>query len=147
MLGSPITPHNKARMNAAELDADLWLDRARDLCGHREALVDQLKSLGTQLQTANPDEAASLRPKSHALLRELREAACHVKLPSSASSSSAALFHVSVSSPVNVTSNNALMVLVSCEQGAVGSKRFSVLLAVCWPETALSVAVRQYEPT
>ena len=78
MLGSPITPHNKARMNAAELDADLWLDRARDLCGHREALVDQLKSLGTQLQTANPDEAASLRPKSHALLRELREAACHV---------------------------------------------------------------------
>ena len=65
-------------MNAAELDADLWLDRARDLCGHREALVDQLKSLGTQLQTANPDEAASLRPKSHALLRELREAACHV---------------------------------------------------------------------
>ena len=78
MLGSPITPHNKARMNAAELDADLWLDRARDLCSHREAMVDQLKSLGTQLQTANPDEAASLRPKSHALLRELREAACHV---------------------------------------------------------------------
>ena len=78
MLGSPITPHNKARMNAAELDADLWLDRARDLCGHREALVDQLKGLGTQLQTASSEEAAALRPKSHSLLRELREAACHV---------------------------------------------------------------------
>ena len=78
MLGSPITPHNKARMNAAELDADLWLDRARDLCGHREALVEQLKNLGTQLQTASSDEAAALRPKSHSLLRELREAACHV---------------------------------------------------------------------
>ena len=78
MLGSPITPHNKARMNAAELDADLWLDRARDLCGHREALVEQLKNLGTQLQTASSEEAAALRPKSHSLLRELREAACHV---------------------------------------------------------------------
>ena len=46
-------------MNAAELDADLWLDRARDLCGHREALVEQLKNLGTQLQTASSDEAAA----------------------------------------------------------------------------------------
>ena len=54
---------------------------------------------------------------------------------------------VSVSSPVNVTWKTAFTVPVSCEQGAVGSKRFSVLLAVCWPETALRVAVRQYEPT
>lgn len=78
MLGSPNVPHNKSHLNASELDADLWLDRARDLCGHREALVTQLRSLGMQLQTASGEEAALLRPKSHGLLRELREAACHV---------------------------------------------------------------------
>jgi len=78
MLGSPNVPHNKSHRNASELDADLWLDRARDLCGHREELVTQLRSLGVQLQTASGEEAALLRPKSHGLLRELREAACHV---------------------------------------------------------------------
>eukprot|EP00629_Pelagomonadales_sp_RCC1024_P018956 CAMPEP_0119270886 /NCGR_PEP_ID=MMETSP1329-20130426/7709_1 /TAXON_ID=114041 /ORGANISM="Genus nov. species nov., Strain RCC1024" /LENGTH=123 /DNA_ID=CAMNT_0007270921 /DNA_START=16 /DNA_END=383 /DNA_ORIENTATION=- len=60
-----------------EVDAGVWAARARDLCDHRERLVGDLRALGREL-AAGGRLPAGARTEAHRLLRDLREAACHV---------------------------------------------------------------------
>lgn len=53
------------------LDADLWRDRARDLCDHRERLVAELRRLGNDAR-AEPQRAAQLRPEGAPAARGTR---------------------------------------------------------------------------